>query len=121
MFKLFALLMIVVAVVACKPPVPVHEVDLFVTSKQISMVSVNAKPIDLTSSPERVYVLKLAEGKHVVSWTTAGTSIQSANFDVTGPGAILLLRPAPFIKGEEGVSVETPVAASGTTGSTSKK
>lgn len=106
MFKLPVFATLALATLACAKPVPNYEVEFFVGSKQISKVTFDAKPFDLSTSPERAYVFPAMEGKHNVSWTIDGV-IKNATFEVTGPGTLTIRRLAPFIEGEDGVHIIT--------------
>lgn len=106
MFKLPIIAALALTILACAKPVPNYEVEFYVGSKQITAVTFDAKPFDLTSSPERAYVFPAKEGKHDVSWTVDGV-IRNATFEVTAPGTLTIRRLAPMIEGEDGVRIIT--------------
>lgn len=107
--RVILLLAILCGIIACsKPTVPVQTVELYVVSREITSVSIDGKPVNLSASSSGDHVIQLTEGAHKLEWTYAGAT-KTAEFTVgPGEGEVSLIRGPKFIQSDGQITINKP-------------
>ena len=107
-FQSILFIILVVTLASCqgsKSTPAVQDIDLFVGSKQITNVYVDAVKVELSTSDSYAFPLKLTEGFHIVSWQV-GADKKTCSFEVgEGEGSISIKRIAPLVDFDGSVKV----------------